>query len=131
MKKRLLLFLAPVVTLVLELLPWGAVLLFANPEGDPWRQTTSYFDLLPFGYANFGPLLTAIFTCIFLLLLVIYCLTGKGKLLGAMRTILVICTACSLLPLLYGVRFFSLVGALISISFVLELWVLERHRKSL
>ena len=60
MKKRLLYLFLPIVTLILEILPYGAVCNFANPEGKPWRMTFSYFDLTPFGYANFAPFLTAI-----------------------------------------------------------------------
>ena len=55
MKKRLLYLILPLVTVILELLPYGAVCNFMNPEGDPWRETFSYFSLTPFGYANFAP----------------------------------------------------------------------------
>ena len=42
----------PVITIVLEILPYGAVCNFANPEGEVLRETFSNFDLTPFGYAN-------------------------------------------------------------------------------
>lgn len=61
--KKLLLVSFPIIAFVLELLPYGVVLNFANPEGEPWRRTYSYFSLTPFGYANFGPFITAILTC--------------------------------------------------------------------
>ena len=48
MKKRLLYVLLPIVTLILEILPYGAVCNFANPEGEPFRKTFSYFDLIIF-----------------------------------------------------------------------------------
>ena len=35
-----------IVILVLEILPYGAVLHFGNPEGEPFRETFSYFDVL-------------------------------------------------------------------------------------
>ena len=53
--KKSLFVVLPLVALILELLPNGVVLNFANPDGEPWRRTYSYFSLTPFGYANFGP----------------------------------------------------------------------------
>lgn len=63
MKKRLPLLLFPVLALILEALPYGAVLQFARPAAAPLRELYSYFDLTPFGYANFAPLFTALGTC--------------------------------------------------------------------
>ena len=59
MKKRALYLILPIVTLVLECLPFGAVCNFALDQGETVRKTFSYFDPVPFGYANFAPLLTA------------------------------------------------------------------------
>ena len=120
MKKRLLYLLLPIVTLILEILPYGAVCNFANPEGEPWRETFSYFDLTPFGYANFAPLLTAITTCAVLALLLLYLFTDKRPIKAAARVLGCVGTVLSLCPLLYGVSFFSVVGAWITISFIAE-----------
>ena len=125
MKKRLLYILLPIVTLILEILPYGAVCNFANPEGEPFRKTFSYFDLTPFGYANFAPLITAIITCIFFLLIVIFCITGNPMWAHKARNILCIGAVFSLGPLVLGVRFFSIVGALITVSLVAELLVIH------
>lgn len=131
MKKRLWLLALPIVTLVLELLPWGVVLRFANPEGEPFRVTTSYFDLLPVGYAHFGPFFTAVLTCVMLLFLIIYCLTGKEKLISPVKLSLVFCVAFSLFPLLFGIRYFSWIGALITVCLAVQLWLFDRYRKRL
>ena len=125
MKKRWLYLILPLVTLVLEILPYGAVCNFANPEGDPFRKTFSYFDLTPFGYANFAPLITAVITCIVFLLVVIYCITGNPKWALKARNILCVCAVFSLGPLVLGVRFFSALGALITVSLVAELLVIQ------
>ena len=125
MKKRLLYVLLPIVTLILEILPYGAVCNFANPEGDPWRKTFSYFDLTPFGYANFAPLITAVITCIVFLLVVIYCITGNPKWALKARNILCVCAVFSLGPLVLGVRFFSALGALITVSLIAELFLIH------
>ena len=124
MKKRLLYLILPVVTLVLELLPYGAVCNFANPEGMPWRRTYSYFDLMPFGYANFAPMLTAIVTCAIFILLVIYVFVNRYRLASSIKVLLCVGAALSLCPLLYGIAFFSLVGGLISLTLIAELLLL-------
>lgn len=123
MKKRVLYLLLPMLTLVLEILPYGAVCNFANPEGEPWRKTFSYFDLTPFGYANFAPLLTAVTTCVILILLLVYLFIKKEKMLAAVRILLCVGFVLSLCPLLYGIRSFSVVGALITATLIGE-WIL-------
>ena len=127
MKKRLQFLILPIVTLILEILPYGAVCNFANPEGEPWRETYSYFDLLPFGYANFAPLITAIATCVIFILLALYCVTGMTRPAVTARNTLVLAVIISLCPLLLGIRFFSVVGALITLSLGAELFVLHRE----
>lgn len=121
MKKRALYLIFPIAALVLEILPYGAVLNFANPEGDSWRKTFSYFDLTPFGYANFGPFLTAITTCIILIFLVVYLFTGKTKILSFTKMLLCVGVVLSLCPLLFGIHDFSIIGALITASLAAEL----------
>ena len=125
MKKRWLYLILPLVTLVLEILPYGAVCNFANPEGDPLRKTFSPFDLTPFGYATFAPLITAVITCIVFLLIVIFCITGNKKWACKARNILYIGAVFSLGPLVLGIRFFSIVGALITVSLITELLVIQ------
>lgn len=130
MKKRLLYLILPIVTLILEILPYGAALNFMRPSEDGttvghFRELYSYFDLMPFGYANFAPLITAVITCIILLLLVIYCVTGKQRLVIVARNILCVCAVISLGPLVLGIHFFTVVGALITVSLVAELLLLH------
>ena len=124
MKKRLLYFILPIITLILEILPYGAVCNFARPDGEPWRKTFSYFDLTPFGYANFAPLLTAVTSCAILGLLLVYCFTEKHRMITVTKVLLCIGTVLSLCPLLYGISSFSVVGSLITISLIAELVLL-------
>ena len=134
MKKRLLYLIAPITTLILEIIPYGAVCNFARPATDGsighFRELYSYFDLLPFGYANFAPLITAILSCIILLLVVIYCITGKQKVLSIVKNTLPISAVISLCPLLLGIHFFSIVGALITFSIIAELFFIHYYKKS-
>jgi len=121
MKKRLLLLIFPVITLILELLPVSAVLKFANPEGEPWVRTYSYFDLTTFGYASFGPFITAVLTCALIVLLVIYAIKGNRRILAAAKMVLWIAIAASLSPLFLGAGVYSLVGGFISLSLITAL----------
>lgn len=119
-KSRFTYLMLPIITLMLEILPYGAVLNFANPEGEPWRETFSYFSLTPFGYANFAPFLTAIITCIVFILLVVFCITGKEHILLNARNIVCAGSVISFGPLLFGIRNFSVIGFFISVTLVLE-----------
>ena len=115
MKKKLIMLCTTLIALVLEILPYGAVCNFANPEGEPWRRTYSYFDLTPFGYANFAPFIVALLTCV-LIILIVVSLVGKKEMKAPIFAVSAIATVLSLAPLLYGIRFFSVVGALISVA---------------
>lgn len=98
--------------IILELLPYGAVLNFAPAPGETIRSTYSYFSLVPFGYANFGPFLTAILSCILLFLSLLYLLKEKGK--RAIITISAIAFATSLMPLIFGFSYMTAIGIIIS-----------------
>ena len=124
MKKRFLYLILPLITLILEILPYGAVCRFANPEGEPWRKTYSYFSLLPFGYANFAPLLTAMMTCIITVLLLVYVFVDRRRIVHTVKAFLAISVVLSLCPLLLGIHYFSAVGGLITLSLLAELvWI--------
>lgn len=116
LKKHLLLLL-PILVVVLAALPWGAVLSF-GVMGDAGevvrlRQTYSYFSLTPFGYANFGPLLTAVCACVLAVLGLLFFLRGKA--LRAIRVVSVIAVVTSVMPLFLGMSLYSLLGAGISL----------------
>ena len=50
------------VALILEILPYGAVLVFAPGPGEQLYRTFSYFSLTPLGYANVFPMATGVLT---------------------------------------------------------------------
>ena len=117
MKKKIIVLCILLCTLVLEILPYGAVCNFGNPEGDPFRETFSYFSRTPYGYANFSPLITAVLTCV-LLLVVLIAIVFKKE-LGKKTAILAgIASLISLCPMLYGLDDYSIVGALISLCLI-------------
>ena len=129
--KTFLAFLSTLAALALELTPWGAVLRFAQPEGEPIRKTYSYFSLVPYGYANFFPLLTAILTCLLLFYFVIAFLTKKQKAENTCFYLAIVGAIFSFLPLLQGFGNYSLtsfgISVLLSLAVVL-LWKIERLR---
>jgi len=118
--KIILLFVLSLVALRLELLPFGVVLRFGNPDGEPFVETFSYFDLTPFGYANFGPLITAILTCVIILLLIICWINKSQKLLMSVTIISGLSILSSLLPLiLFGPNYLTVVSILITVFLTL------------
>ena len=113
--KKLLLVSFPIIAFVLELLPYGVVLNFANHEGKPWCRTYSYFSLTPFGYANFGPLIAAILTCVLLVLVAIYLFKPRKGLNTAILNVSGFATAASLMPLMFGFDYITVIGVIIAI----------------
>lgn len=135
MKKRIRILILSLIALILEILPYGAVCNFMLPSADGtsvgrFRELYSYFDLTPFGYANFAPMITAVLTCVLVLLIVIYCFTGRPGLFNTIRTFVWICTVISLGPLVLGIRFYSVVGGLITMAFIAELFLLYSTLKN-
>ena len=112
--KKISLVVFPALTIVLEALPLGAVCTFAPSPTERVRETFSYFSLIPFGYANFAPLITAILTVVILLLSLIS--LKKDSVFNALFVLSIITAIISLMPLMYGLNNYSLVGAFITIA---------------
>lgn len=125
MKKRFLYLLLPIITLILEILPYGAVCVFAPSPTEQVKKTFSYFDLTPFGDANFAPFFTAIITCLIFALLLIFYIKGNIQTVIKAKYILYVAVVMSLGPLVFGIAYFSLVAGLITLSLVAELLFLQ------
>lgn len=132
--KRLRLLVLPLAALVLEAMPFSAVMLF-DVQGDDGaieyiRRTTSYFSLTPFGYADFGPLLTALLSCLLLALTVWLCVRPGTGIYKAVLAVNALAVITSLLPLFLGTAFYSLTGAAISAALTAQLlYLLYSKRK--
>lgn len=113
--RNVLLTLLPLAALILELLPNGVVLRFANPEGEPWVNTYSHFDMIPFGYANFGPLIAAVLTCVLLLLSVIYSFKPCKGLNTAIMNASGFATVAAFGPLMFGTDYLTVVGIMVGV----------------
>ena len=116
--KKVCLVVLPALTIVLESLPLGAVCIFATSPTERVKETFSYFSLTPFGYANFAPLITAILT-VAILLLSLFSLK-KNSVLKALFVLSIIAAVISLFPLMYGLNYYTLIGAFITIMLVTE-----------
>ena len=128
--KKVCLVVLPVLTIVLELLPFGAVCIFATSPTERVKGTFSYFSLTPFGYANFAPLITATLTvAIFLLSLFSLFSLKKNSVLKALFVLSIITVVVSLLPLMYGLNYYTLVGAFITVTLVIESILAKRQQK--
>ena len=125
--KKVCLAVLPALTIVLELLPLGAVCIFATSPTERVKETFSYFSLTPFGYANFAPLITAILTIIILLLSLIS--QKKNNVLNAVFVFSFIAAIVSLLPLMYGLNYYTPVGAFITIALAAECVLVKIQQK--
>ena len=113
--KRIALLVLPLTALTLELLPSGVVLCFANPEGEPWVRTYCHFDLTPFGYANFGPLIAAVLTCMLLLLVVIYLIKPRKGLNTAIMNVSGFAAVAAFAPVMFGLEYLTVIGIVVGL----------------
>jgi len=121
--KKALTLLFPVAAFVLELLPIGVVLHFGQPDGESIPSYFSHFDLTPYGYANFGPFLTAILTCLLLAVILLSLLIGKAFPRRAVLILSSIGTLTSLMPLMFGFRSITVIGLCVTALLAAEVAV--------
>lgn len=111
-------FLCAAAALVLESFPLGAVLNFRpSPEEAFVAYRYSYFDLTPFGYANFTPLLTGLLTAAVVLALIVLLrkTAGRSRVRSAAYVCSILSAALSFMPLLlFGASYMTGVSYLIS-----------------
>ena len=127
-KLKISLLVSVVVSIILEALPYGAVCNFATPE-KTLRTLFSYFDLTPFGYANFGPFLTACLTCVMLLLSVLMLVSTKTLINKAAVIFSAIAIVTSLMPLRFGVSYFSVIGGILSVLMIIQFVIIMIIKK--
>ncbi len=121
MKRKFLFRLIPLLlALLLEMLPWGAVLYFALDAGKVIGSTFSYFSLIPFGYANLAPLITAYLTALLLLVLLATLKKTSKKVHTALLLLSALTLFVSLCPLFSGIRYYTVVGGGISLCLLVE-----------
>lgn len=129
MKKRLLCIVFPAIALILEILPFGAVCNFAVSPEKTQRKTFSYFSLIPYGYANFTPFITAMITCAVVILLLVYCFKCNHRIAKVAEVLIGIGAVVSFGQLLLGMNYVSFVSVLISIALVVGFILLHLKLK--
>lgn len=115
-KRKIVILALVIVTLILEMLPYGAVLNFADPDGGPIRRTYSYFDPIAYGYANFGPLLTSTVTVMVFVAATVDVFLRRKYSSTAVSVVSAVGVLFSLLPLTGGFDSYSVIGALITLT---------------
>ena len=129
MKKRIFTLVLPIITLILEILPYGVILNFGHVSQENevifTHQTYSYFSIIPFGYAHFLPLIVAIATCLLILLLIIYCIHHKIQFLIFIKNLFLVVFFLSLFVYLFDFEYFSLIGGMISLTLLGEFIFLQ------
>lgn len=115
-KRKVVILALVIVTLMLELLPYGAVLNFADNGGETVRRTFSYFDPISYGYANFGPFLTASVTALLSATAAVDMFLRKKQPSTAVSVVSAVGVLFSLLPLTGGFSSYSFIGALITLA---------------
>ena len=123
MKRRALLLIAPIITLILESLPYSVKMNFGTADGETITRYTSYFDTLPFYYAMFSPLITAVLSYAILLALLIYCIWENRILMIIAKVLLYIAVILSVWHCLF---FITVLGVLITLSMVIELVIISK-----
>lgn len=132
-KRKIVMTALSVLAIILEILPCGAVCVFSDGVTE-YRETYSYFDLRPFGYANFSPLITAVFSCAILILCAILCFRKSQKLNNALTILSGLAAVISFMPFLMGLgfRFYGVCAAaitsILAVIFILEMSVKKRER---
>ena len=96
------------IALILEILPIGAVMVFATSPTERTIEICSYFSLLPVGYANVTPMLTGILTVAIILtgVIVLFKFDKSTK----FRKAVFICSIVSLLFSIVPLFLFGTVG---------------------
>ena len=125
--KKISLVVLPAITIALEILPLGAVCIFAPSPTERVKETFSYFSPIPFGYANFAPLITAVLTVVILLLSLIS--LKKNGVFNSMFVLSIITAVISLLPLVLGFCYVTFVGVLITMALVTECILIKTKQK--
>ena len=94
--------------LILEILPIGAVMVFAAGPNQRITEIYSYFSLLPLGYANVTPMLTGILTVVIMVLGVIS--VFKFDIASKLKKAVFICSVLSFLFSIIPLFLFGKIG---------------------
>lgn len=128
MKRKSAMTLISFLVIVLEIIPTGVVCLFSDDNGVTIKKTFSYFDLTPYAYGDFAPFITALLSCLTLILCIVYCLRGRRSINSAIAIFSLFAAFISVIPIIY--EDYTIVGVIISAGLMttFTLSVLEKRR---
>lgn len=113
--KKVLPIILTAVILVLQCLPFSVKLIFAGENGERWEHLYSYFSMMPFGYATFGPILCAMLTCVTLAILIVYLFKNVDALLLATSCSGILAALLSASQFLYGAKYITPLAVVITV----------------
>lgn len=109
--------------IVLELQPNGVIMRWWTPPGvETIPDYYSYFDMLPFGYANFSPFITALLTVAATIFTVIIMFLGKRfyKPQNVLFVCIIVTVAVSVCPFVFSFRNTTKISFLITLALVIS-----------
>lgn len=112
--KKILLAALPAIAIILELLPYGAVLKFAPSPTTTKIETYSYFSPMLIGYANFAPFAIALFSCLILALTIVLLISGEKKIINMIRPAALASVIISVVQMFLGIDYITVVGCIIA-----------------
>ena len=98
--------------IILEVLPYGAVMKFAPGPDITKLAYYSYFSLVPFGYANFAPFITAVLTVMLAVWTLVMILVNR-KAKGARNALFITITVTAVIsvcPAAFGIDYITGIG---------------------
>lgn len=119
-----------VVAIALELFPHGAVMIFALSPADTIKETFSYFSPTPAGYAHVTPLITAMLTCILLILEITEIVTSNAYVRKTLWFVSIAAVLASLAPILMGFEYYTITGSMITAVLTAECILVKIQSKS-
>ena len=120
---RLLAFGLLLFSLIMELIPGSAVLIFASGPNERIVEYVSSFDLMLLGYANAAPFLTAVLTVVSLLLTVLIFFRSGRRLKNATYIITILAAIFMPLPaLFFGFSYYPPMAIIITICLATSCW---------
>ena len=123
-KMKIMLIISALVSLCLEIFGKGAVCKFATPE-ETIIETYSYFSLVPYGYANFAPFITAVLTILIFVFAVLLFTSAAKKITGILKAVSIISVITSFIPLvMFGMEYYNAVSFFISLLMIIQLVVI-------
>lgn len=110
------------IAIYLEIQPWGVVMRWGAPPGIETKPDYySYFDLLPFGYGNFSPFITAMLTVAVTIFTVVVMLLDKRftKPRNALFVCIVVTVAFSICAIIFNFNDGTTISVLITLALVI------------